>query len=51
MEVGEYFKTDRCVKTRFVMFPWLFNVFIDGVMKEVEMGIGRFEVRFVRGVE
>ena len=25
------------------MFPWLFNVYMDAVMKEVKMGIGRRE--------
>ena len=28
------------------MFPWLFNVYIDAVMKEVKMGMGRRGVRF-----
>ena len=23
------------------MSPWLFNVYMDGVMKEVKMGVGR----------
>ena len=29
------------------MFPWLFNVYMDGVMKEVKMGMGRKGVRFL----
>ena len=29
------------------MSPWLFNVYMDGVMKEVKMGIGRRGVRFL----
>ena len=30
-----------------VMSPWLFNVCIDGVMKEVKVGMGRMVVRFL----
>ena len=26
------------------MSPWLFNVYMDGVMEEVKMGMGRREV-------
>ena len=29
------------------MSPGLFNVYMDGVMKEVKMGMGRREVRFI----
>ena len=29
------------------MSPWLFNVYMDGVMKEVKMGMGRRGVRFM----
>ena len=29
------------------MSPWLFNVYMDAVMKEVKMGIGRRGVRFL----
>ena len=29
-----------------VMSPWVFNVFMDAVMKEVKMGMGRRGVRF-----
>ena len=28
------------------MSPWLFNVYMDAVMKEVTMGMGRMRVRF-----
>ena len=28
------------------MSPWLFNVYMDAVMKEVKMGMGRRGVRF-----
>ena len=29
------------------MTPWLFNVYMDAVMKEVKMGMGRSGVRFM----
>ena len=29
------------------MSPWLLNVYMDGVMKEVKMGMGRRGVRFL----
>ena len=29
------------------MSPWLFNVYMDGVMKKVKMGMGRMGVRFL----
>ena len=29
------------------MFPWLFNVYMDRVMKEVKMGIGVRGVKFL----
>ena len=28
------------------MSPWFFNVYMDAVMKEVKMGMGRMGVRF-----
>ena len=30
-----------------VMSPWLFNVYMDAVMKEVKMGMRRKRVRFL----
>ena len=33
-----------------IMFPWLFNVYMNGVMKEVKMGMGRREVSFLEDV-
>ena len=29
------------------MSPWLFNVYMDAVMKEVKMGMGRRGMRFM----
>ena len=30
------------------MFPWLINVYINAVMKEVKMGMGRMGVKFLK---
>ena len=32
------------------MSPWLFNVYMEGVMKEVKMGMGRRGVRYLEDV-
>ena len=37
---------DSGVKQECIMSPWIFNVYIDEVMKEVKMGMGRRRVRF-----
>ena len=34
------------VRQQCIISPWLFNVYLDGVMKEVKMGMGRVGVRF-----
>ena len=33
------------------MSPWLFNVYMDGVMKEVKMGMGRRGVSFLENMK
>ena len=38
---SEWFRIDSGVRQRCIMSPWLFNVYMDGVMKEVKMGMGR----------
>ena len=38
---------DSGVRQGFIMSPWFFNVYIDGVMKEVKIGIGRRGVKFL----
>ena len=38
---SERFRVDSVVKQECVMSPWLFNVYMDAVMKEVNMRIGR----------
>ena len=41
---SERFRVDSGVRQGCIMSPWLFNVYMDGVMKEVKMGMGRREV-------
>ena len=45
--VSEQSRIDSGVRQRCIMSPLLFNVYIDGVMKEVKMGMGRREVSFL----
>ena len=42
----EYFRIDSDVKQVCIMSPWLFNVYMGTVMKELKMGMGRKGVRF-----
>ena len=44
---SERFRIGSGVRQRCIMSPWLFNVYMDGVMKEVEMGMGSRGVRFL----
>ena len=44
---SEQFKIDSKVRQGCIMSLWLFNVYIDGVMKEVKMGMGRRGVSFL----
>ena len=43
---SECFRINRGVRQGCIMFPWLFNAYMDTVMKEVKIGMGRREVRF-----
>ena len=43
---SECFRIDRSVRQVCIMSPWLLNVFVDIVMKEVKMGMGKKGVRF-----
>ena len=43
----EEFMTYSGVRQGGIMSPWLFNVYIDRVMKEVKMGMGRRGVSFL----
>ena len=36
---SERFRIDCGVRQGCIIFPWVFNVYTDGVMKEVKMGI------------
>ena len=49
--LSEWFEIKNGVKQGCVMSPWLFNIFMDGVMKEVRQGMGTRGVRLVRGRE
>ena len=44
---SEHFRTDSGVRQGCIMSPWLFNVYMDGVMKEVKKGMGRSGVSFL----
>ena len=44
---NERFRIDRGVRQGCNMSPWFFNVYIDAVMKEVKMGMGRRGMRFL----
>ena len=47
MGESERFRIDSGVRQGCIMSPWLFNVYMDGVMKEVKVGMGRKGVRFL----
>ena len=44
---SEGFRIDSGVRPGCIMSPWLFNVYMDGVVKEVKMGMGRRVVGFL----
>ena len=41
--VNEQFRIDSEERQGCIMSPWLFNVYMDTVMKEVKVGMGRRE--------
>ena len=43
---SECFRINSGMRQGYIMSPWLFNVYVDTVMKEVKIGMGRREVRF-----
>ena len=45
--MSERFRIDSGVRQGCIMSPWIFNVYMDAVMKEVKMGMGRRGVRFL----
>ena len=44
---SEQFRVDSWVRQGCIMSPWLFNVYMDGMMKEVKMRMGRRRVSFM----
>ena len=44
---SKWFRIDSRVRQGCIISLWLFNIYIDGVMKEVKMGMGRRGVRFL----
>ena len=44
---SEQFRIDSWVRQECILFPWLFNVYMDGVIKEVKMRMLRKEVSFL----
>ena len=44
---SERFRIDSGVRQGFIMPPWVFDVYMNGVMKEVKMGMGRRRVSFL----
>ena len=47
---SEYFKIEIGVTQGCVVSPSLFNLYMDAVMKEMKMGMGRMGVRFLEEV-
>ena len=45
--VNEWYRIDSGVRQGCIMSPWLFNAYINAVMKEVKIGMGRKGVRFM----
>ena len=43
---SQCFRIDSGVQQGFIMSTWLFNVYMDTVMKEVKIGMGRIGVKF-----
>ena len=43
---SQCFRIDSGVQHGFIMSTWLFNVYMNTVMKEVKIGMGRIGVRF-----
>ena len=48
---SDRFRIDSGVRQGCIMSPWLFNVYMDGVVKEVKMGMERRGVSFLDGRE
>ena len=46
---SECFRINSRAREVCIMSPWLFNVYMDAVMKELKMGMGRRGVKFQEG--
>ena len=44
---SEFLRVDTYVRQECTIFLWFFNVYMDAVMKEMKMGMGRRGVRFL----
>ena len=44
---SEWFRIDSGVREGYIMSLWLFIVYMDAVIKEAEMGMGRRGVKFL----
>ena len=44
---NECLRINSGVRQGCIMSPWLFNVYMDTVMTEVKIGMGRIAVRFL----
>ena len=44
---SECFRIESGVRQSVVISPWFCNVYMDAVIKELKMGMGRMEVRFL----
>ena len=44
---SEQFRIESGVRQGCIMSSWLFNVYMDGLLKQVKMGMGRRGVRFL----
>ena len=38
------FRIDSSIRQECIIFPWIFSAYMDGVMKEVKMGVERMEI-------
>ncbi len=49
-ETSEHFEIKVGLRQRYVMSPWLFNIYMDGVMREMKGKVGEVGVRmYVEG--
>ena len=44
---SDRFRIDSEMRQRCIIYPWLFNVYMNGVIKEVKMGMGKMVASFL----